>query len=217
MSEESDEVTVEGEPSLEFTAFGSSVEFNGVDERLLIDENPIFGAEEFTIEAVIYPYNSHEFAQAPRFLHIESADSPNRRITLELRLTEDGQWYFDAFIKSDLDKYTLVEPTLTHPKDQWYHLAITYKDGVFTSYVNGEKELSHTVTYQLIPENAKTSIGARMNQIHWFNGLIDSTRFTNKALTPESFDIPYIIDLNSLMNFDEDSFMNSFSFIDLMD
>ena len=111
-----------------------------------------------------------------------------------MRLTQDDQWYFDAFIKSDLDKHTLVEPKLTHPTNQWFHTAITYKDGVFTSYINGKKELSATVIYQLIPENAKTSIGARMNQVKWFNGLIDSSKFTARALTPAQFEIPSIID-----------------------
>jgi len=112
---------------------------------------------------------------------------------MELRLNDQHQWYLDAYIKSDNDKFTLVDSTLVHPTKQWVHTAITYKDKTFTSYVNGKKELSAQVQYLPIPENAKTSIGARLNKVHWFNGDILSVTTTHKALAPEEFKTLHVV------------------------
>ena len=72
---ENEDVTIEGTPTVALTAFGRSVEFNGVDERILVDRNPIFGAEEFTIEAVVFPYSAYEVSPAPRFLQAQTGAS----------------------------------------------------------------------------------------------------------------------------------------------
>jgi hypothetical protein len=130
----------------------------------------------------VFPNN-----QEPRIFHIESPDIPNRRVTIELRLNDKHQWYLDAFIKSDNSQLTLIDPTKVHVINEWAHAAITYKKGEFTSYVNGEKEITGAVEYLPIPKNAKTSIGSRMNQIHWFNGEILQVRVTKRALQPGSF------------------------------
>ena len=94
-----------------------------------------------------------------------------------------------------MSQFTLIDPTLTHATDEWYHAAITYTaDGLFTSYINGVEELNSTVaTYLPLAENSRVSIGSRMNQIHYLSGLIDGALFTKRALTPEEFSIPRII------------------------
>lgn len=166
---------------------GKAVEFDGVDDRLVVSQNPIVGAEEFTIEAIIYPNDVHPKNKEPRFFHIESSSNKDRRITMELRLNSKSQWYLDTYIKSDNDRFTLVDKSLVHPTNEWFHTAITYKDKTFTAYVNGIEELSAKVEYQPIPADAKSSIGARMNEVHWFNGSIYSVTSTPKALDPSAF------------------------------
>ena len=175
----------EGNPQLITTH--ESVRFDGDGDRLLVDNNPLAGAKEFTVEIIFKPYDVYPKNWEPRFFHIESADNPNRRLTIELRLNDRKQWYLDAYIKSDHSNLTLIDSTKVHPIGEWFHAAITYKDQHFVSFVNGEKELEGKVEYLPIPENAKTSIGARMNKIHWFNGEIKTIRITHKALLPEEF------------------------------
>ena len=121
------------------------------------------------------------------------AENADRRVTIELRLNASQQWYLDAYIKSDSDSYTLIDDTLTHPVGAWAHAAITYKAGVFTSYVNGVEELSAEVEYLPIPSSAKTSIGARMNEVYWFNGAIASVAITPRSLPSNEFAILNLI------------------------
>jgi hypothetical protein len=176
-----------GQPKIVTSPFGKVVSFDGDGDRLLVNSNPLGDATEFTIEIMfkandVFPKN-HE----PRVFHIESPDNPARRITIELRLNDKKQWYFDAFIKSEKSQFTLIDPTKVHPVGEWAHAAMTYKDRQFVSYVNGKKELSGEVDYLTIPANAKTSVGARMNQIHWFNGDVLQVRVTKKSLLPSEF------------------------------
>lgn len=164
-----------------------AVMFDGDGDRLLVDSNPLAGAEAFTIEIVfrandVFPAN-HE----PRFFHIEDAANPDRRITIELRLNANRQWYLDAFIKSETSRHTLIDESLVHPVGQWAHAAITYGDRVFKSYVNGIEELSAEVEYLPISASAKSSIGARMNRVHWFNGAVAAVGVTHAVLPPEKF------------------------------
>ena len=67
---------------------------------------------------------------------------------------------------------------------KWAHAAVTYKNREFVSYVNGQKEFTGQVDYLPISTEAKTSIGARMNQVHWFNGAIAKVRISKKVLMP---------------------------------
>lgn len=173
-----------GNPSI----VDNTIVFDG-DDRLLVDNNPLYEATEFTIEIVFKPNDAYPNNIDPRFFHIESSENENRRVTIELRLNDSQQWYLDTYIKSDNSEYTLIDKTLTHPVEIWAHAAITYKDGLFTSYVNGEKELSAEVDYLPISLSAKTSIGARMNEVHWFSGAISHVAIIHKAIQPNEFAI----------------------------
>lgn len=176
-----------GNPEVIQSRYGKAVRFDGDGDRLLVDANPLGDATEFTIEIIFSPRDVFPDNKEPRIFHIESADNPNRRITIELRLNDQHQWYLDAYIKSDKSQLTLIDPTKVHAIGEWAHAAITYKNREFISYVNGEKELTGSVEYLTIPANAKTSVGARMNQIHWFNGDVLQVRVTKKVLRPDEF------------------------------
>ncbi len=180
-------VTVQGNPQLIDTALGKVVSFDGDGDRLLVDKNPLAGAAEFTIEIIFNPGDAFPKNTEPRFFHIEALDNPNRRLTIELRLNDAKQWYLDTYIKSEKSQLTLIDPTKVHPIGKWAHAAVTYKNREFISYVNGRKELTGQVDYLPIAATAKTSIGARMNQIHWFKGEIAQVRISQRALNPIEF------------------------------
>ncbi len=182
-------VEVLGNPQVVNATQGAAVRFDGDGDRLLVDANPLGDSTEFTIEIIFNSADAYPNNLEPRFFHIESPDNPNRRITLELRLNDKKQWYFDAYIKSEKSQLTLIDPTKVHPIGEWAHAAITYKDREFISYINGKKELVGQVDYLPIGANAKTSIGARMNQIHWFNGDIAKVKISKKALAPSEFSL----------------------------
>ncbi len=184
-------VAVIGNPHVVSTeqsgAIKKAVSFDGNGDRVLVDANPLGDATEFTIEIIFNPADAYPNNVEPRFFHIESPDNPNRRITIELRLNDKKQWYLDAYIKSEKSQFTLIDPTKVHPIGQWAHAAITYKNREFVSYVNGVQELTGQVDYLPIASNAKTSLGARMNQVHWFNGEIAWVRISKAVLAPAQF------------------------------
>lgn len=180
-------VEVEGNPQIVNTIQGTAVRFDGDGDRLLVDANPLGDATEFTIEIIFNPADAYPNNLEPRFFHIESPDNPNRRVTIELRLNDKKQWYLDAYIKSEQSQFTLIDPTQVHPIGEWAHAAITYRDREFVSYVNGKKELVGQVNYLPIAANAKTSIGARMNQVHWFKGDIAQVRISPRVLFAAEF------------------------------
>jgi len=178
---------VQGNPQVVNTIQGAAVRFDGDGDRLLVDANPLGNVTEFTIEIIFNPTDAYPNNLEPRFFHIESPDNPNRRVTIELRLNDKKQWYLDAYIKSEKSQITLIDPTKVHPVGKWAHAAITYKNREFVSYVNGEKELVGEVDYLPIAGNAKASIGARMNQVHWFKGDIAQVRISPRVLSAAEF------------------------------
>lgn len=176
-----------GNPLVVNTTHGVAVRFDGDGDRLLVDANPLMDTTEFTIEIIFKPSDAYPNNLEPRFFHIESPDNPNRRITIELRLNDKKQWYLDAYIKSEKSQLTLIDQTKVHPIGEWAHAAITYKNREFVSYVNGKKELVGQVDYLPVASNAKTSIGARMNQVHWFKGDIVQVRISPRVLSAAEF------------------------------
>ncbi len=180
-------VIVLGNPKVVSSSQGSVVSFDGDGDRLLVDKNPLKDAAEFTIEIIFNPAAAFPANIEPRFFHIEAPDNPNRRVTIELRLNDKNQWYLDAYIKSEQSQFTLIDSTMVHPIGKWAHAAITYKNREFVSYVNGNKELTGQVDYLPIAAHAQTSIGARMNQVHWFKGEVAQVRISHRVLQSDEF------------------------------
>jgi hypothetical protein len=180
------DVTKLGDPHVETFDNGNGVYFDGVDDGLIVDANPLEGTTSFTVELIFKPDSSYPGNIEQRFIHIQNPANEDRRILLELRLTDDHQWYLDIFINSELSSLALMDDKLRHPVNKWYHVAMVYDNGVMISYVNGKKQLSGTVDYLPI-SGAKTSIGTRMNLYSWFKGCIKELRVTHRALSAEEF------------------------------
>ncbi|MFI1745468.1 LamG-like jellyroll fold domain-containing protein [Thalassobellus sediminis] len=175
-------VEIIGNPKVIETDIGSAVEFNGIDDGLIVANNPMAGVTAFTVEIIFKPYTSGGTEQ--RFLHFQQDDS--NRILIELRNNNDDNWTLDTFIKSGSSSKALLDYSFTHNLDTWNHAALTYKDGVMAHYVNGQKELEGNVDYQII-NSGQTSLGVRLNKVSWFKGAIHSVKVTPSVLSPTEF------------------------------
>ncbi|WP_016954834.1 LamG domain-containing protein [Catenovulum agarivorans] len=175
---------LEGSPTL-ITTPTNSTKFNGLNDRLQVHGNIIAGMQSFTLELIAKPLVPTEKGREPRIVHIEDLSNSKHRLTLEMRFNEQNQWYLDAFLLDGDSRYTLIDSSLTHENGRWYNLAITYENGVFTSYVNGKKELTAQVNFGPMSKQAQTSVGARMNKVHYFNGEIKKLRATPRVLSKE--------------------------------
>ncbi|AKQ45082.1 hypothetical protein TH63_04640 [Rufibacter radiotolerans] len=177
-------VTISGNPQV-VKQPTPAIAFDGIDDGLLVHANPIVGAEEFTIEVEFKPRAAWPANVEQRFLHIEDLALGQRRLLLELRLNNRGQWYADFFMRTEKAALTLIDSTQAHPVGEWATMTMVYKDKKLQGYVNGRLELSGDIEYLPIPASANTSIGTRMDQRSWFNGEIRSVKAWPKAILPK--------------------------------
>ncbi len=159
-----------------------AIEFDGVDDGIFIDTNPIEGFSAFTVEAIFRP--SLDGLKEQRWLHIEQTD-PESRVMLETRLV-GNEWFLDTFMKSGEKRLPLYAENFKHKIGNWYHVALVYDGTEMRHYVDGNLELAGKVAFKAMGKG-KTSLGVRQNKVYWFKGAIKKVRFTNKALTPNKF------------------------------
>lgn len=173
-----------GEPRVVGSPLGPVVEFDGVDDALLVDVHPLAGAVQFTWEAVFRPDGG---ARAQRWFHLQQDGSDNRML-FEIRVAGD-QWFLDAFAYSDGREKALINRDALHPVGRWYHVAAVYDGTTFSSYVDGVKQLDAPllITSQ---KDGRSSVGVRITLVDYFKGAIHSARFTRRALAPGQFTRP---------------------------
>jgi hypothetical protein len=176
-------VTVLGNPQIIKTGEDKAILFDGVDDGIIINNNPIAGAGEFTIEAVFRPDAGG--AKEQRWLHIEDSENAESRALLETRLVE-GVWFVDTFIKSGENRLPLYAENFKHPLGVWHTVALVFDGREMRHYVNGKLELAGNLTIKPFGKG-NTSIGVRMNKVYWFKGAVRKARFTNRALAPNEF------------------------------
>ncbi len=175
-------VTVLGQPRVIDTPQGKAVEFDGVDDGLIVDNHPLAGAKEFTAEVIFQPAAGGPKEQ--RFFHLQETGSQNR-VLFETRL--DGpQWFLDTFVKAGPAEATLYADGFKHALGNWHHAAIVSDGRTMTHYVNGRLELEKDLAFQ--PHGAgQTSIGVRHNRVFWYKGAMREARFTPRVLKPDAF------------------------------
>ena len=174
-------VTVLGNPGIDKSKQGKSIVFNGIDDGVFLETNPIENSKAFTIEAIFRPDGG---TTEQRWFHIQQDNSENR-VLLETRLV-GAEWFLDTYIKSGENNRALLAENFKHPVGAWYHVALVYDGSEMRHYVDGKLELAGPLTIAPIAQG-QTSIGVRMNRVYWFKGAVRKARFTMTALSPHEF------------------------------
>ena len=174
-------VEIVGEPDIVDSQYGKAVHFDGEDDGIFIDQMPMKGMNEFTIEILVRFESGGGGEQ--RFFHCGEVQGD--RVLLETR-ADSTDWYLDGFVQSGDMNGAVISPALRHSLDQWYHIAFEVKDGKQLTFINGQKELEGAVEFNPIMAG-RTSVGVRQNKISWFKGTIYKIRITNKLLEPSEF------------------------------
>ena len=176
-------VSLTGAPKLIDTPQGKAIEFDGKDDGLFLETNPLAGLAQFTAEIVFRPALGGPKEQ--RFFHMQEEGSDNR-LLCETRLTEDGHWFLDTFLKSGESSATLFAKDSLHAIGPWYHAAVTYDGQTMRHYVNGAEELKAEVKFE--PQKAgRTSLGVRLNRVSWYQGAIRQVRVSPRVLEAREF------------------------------
>jgi hypothetical protein len=175
-------VTVLGEPRVVDAAAGGAVEFDGVDDGLVVEANPLAGLERFTVEVVFAP--APDGSEEQRFVHFEEAGTGNRAL-IELRLLAGPAWCLDTFLRHGEASLTLIDRAVTHPAGSWHAAALSWDGRTMAHYVDGVRELSGPVAFKPLGPG-RTSIGVRQNKVSWFKGRIRTILITADALAPSA-------------------------------
>jgi hypothetical protein len=172
-----------GAPRLIETPQGKAMEFDGQQDGIIVDTNPLAGMERFTLEVIFRPDAGGPKEQ--RFVHLQEAGGENR-ILIETRLTGDSRWFLDTFIRSGETNQTLYAEKFLHPVGEWYQAALVFDGREMRHYVNGIQEMSALIQYQPM-KPGQISLGVRLNRVFWFKGAIRAVRFTHDVLAPVNF------------------------------
>ncbi len=176
-------IAILGQPKVIKTENGKAIEFDGVDDGIFIETNPLAGAKAFTIEAWFRPDADGPAEQ--RWLHVEDLENVESRAMLETRVSKD-LWFLDTFLKSGDNRLPLYAENFKHPTDRWYHVALVYDGTEMRHYIDGKLELSGKIAMKPFGRG-RVSIGVRQNRVYWFKGAVRKVRFLHAALTPEQF------------------------------
>ena len=172
---------ISGDPKIIASPYGEAVWFDGEDDAIFLNDQPLEGLSEFTVEVIMKPDSGGRFEQ--RFLHFGEVSGD--RVLLELR-AKPSHWYFDAYIQSGDSKLALIDSTRLHPLNRWHHVAYVVNNGDLATFISGRKELTGLVD-EVAVDSGTTSIGVRLNRVHWYKGAIYKIKITPRALTPEDF------------------------------
>lgn len=175
--------TILGSPRVIDAEPGKAVEFDGKQDAIFLDASPLAGLKQFTVEIVFRPYADGPKEQ--RFFHLQETGSENR-VLFETRLTDDGHWFLDTFIKSGDGDYTQLAKDSLHPLGPWYAAALVMDGKTMRHFVNGKEELSTEIKFA--PQGkGQTSIGVRINNVFWYKGAVRQVRITPSVLSPKEF------------------------------
>ncbi len=155
---------------------GDAVFFDGVGDALVMPENPLAGADRFTVEALFSVAAGGPAEQ--RFAHIHSSDTTDR-VLLETRRGDSSgaTWYADTIVSSGDTDSILADPRKLHPTEAWHSLALTCDGERMRQFVDGVLELEKPFIARPLPPGV-VCLGMRMNHISPFRGLIAALRFS---------------------------------------
>jgi Concanavalin A-like lectin/glucanases superfamily len=177
----SSRVKVLGSPTVAKSAGFEGMVFDGVDDGLVADCNPLCGVNSFAIEVLIAPAAGGPEEQ--RFLHIE--DEAGRRTLLELRMVGTDAWTLDTFLhEDDSNRRALIDRTKTHSANRWTWVALRYDGTTMQHFVDGVLEAEGPVALRPF-STGRVSVGMRLNQVSWYKGLIGEVRVHRAPLPVE--------------------------------
>ncbi|MFO1489095.1 MAG: LamG-like jellyroll fold domain-containing protein [Verrucomicrobiota bacterium] len=189
-------VTVRGHPRVVVTPVGDAIAFNGLNDGLVLSNNPLGGLSSFTVELIFRqdPLTVPTAAE-PRIVHIQtpgsSADA--HRFTMETRVNQTAApqtFHLDSFLRfgDRADRrLTLFNDRFPHPVAEWTHMAVTWDGTNFCNYVNGQLELCGKLHGQAFADAGATWIGQRANGVGYFEGFIFALRVSPRLLGTNEF------------------------------
>jgi hypothetical protein len=176
--------TVMGTPTVTAMSTGTAVCFDGNQDGLLLNTNPIQGMQRFTIEALVFP----EFTGTADTRIIQITDTNNLRLVMGMRSDPAGNWHALVTSSGGGPATTIENTSNPHPSNQWYWLTVTYDGQAARVYVNGVLESSRNLTFGPMAAGS-ASLATRPNGQN-FPGCMRDMKFFASALPAAQLDKP---------------------------
>jgi hypothetical protein len=161
-------VTLAGAPRVVETEAGKAIEFNGVNDGIFFDVNPLAGLKQFTVEVEFQP--APDGPEEQRFFHVQEGNTENRAL-IELRILPGQSWCLDTYLRYNQSERTLIDRGAAHASAQWHTARLTFDGQTMKHYVDGALEQSGDVAFKPLAAG-RTSVGVRQNRVFWFKGRI---------------------------------------------
>jgi hypothetical protein len=155
--------------------FGSALNFDGVDDRVVIaDANSLDLTTGMTLEAWVRPTAAGGVWR--------SAVAKNGTGTVAYNLYANRNTNRPA-VEINNGGLRIANGTAQLPLNTWSHIAGTYDGTTLRLYVNGTQVGTGTFTGSLLTTTGQLWIGGNAVWSEWFAGTIDEVRVYNRVLT----------------------------------
>ncbi len=151
--------------------FGKALEFDGTNEYVEILDSESLHYTEFT-SCALFKLNS--------YINYASIVSRNRPHLMRF-CERPGDMYTYVYYNDVIYNNTKWDTNLELNK--WYYACFSFKRPTFYFYINDNLFGNGAFDYDLMQDFGPVTVGGIWD--HYFNGVIDSVRIYNKALTPE--------------------------------
>jgi len=175
--------TIKGEPESVKGKFGSSLQFDGVDDYIEVPDSDILHVKDaLTIEMWFYKVGEWEKRYAKLTTKGGNGKGP---LAWYLSQGDQEKWAFYFGVRN-VDEKAEAATWNKYPKlEEWIHAAGVY-DGKNTKlYLNGElKATSKPISGDIVvnPDTLRIGWGYRAE---YFNGMLDEARFWSRALSQD--------------------------------
>ncbi len=184
----------------------SAYEFNGTTSHILLPSNAKFNfapTDSFTISCWLQPYQNLNWNN--QALLVKSAFDIN---------PQNANWSYGLYVAIDkamsgyANNIFLNGATTLQQNKCWYHLVVTYKNGIWHLYVNGKLEAQDLSQTKFITQDASitsvVAIGKKGGANgDFYKGKLDEVRIYDRNLSS--------IEVDALYNFEKPS--SNFSFV----
>ena len=165
--------------------FGSALQFNGTSDYIRVsDTSSLNPTSEITIEAWIKPADSFHAGSNYAIVSKVGSYASYQGYYLQYDSGDAGI----RFLIGDGAAWSAFNYTADLTAGMWYYVAVTFKNGAATIYLNGNST-SASLSSAISPSNVSLKIGANDwgegPTYGYFNGIIDEVKIHNHALTAE--------------------------------
>jgi hypothetical protein len=179
-SENGNDGDIEGGPSWADGVFGKALDFDKVDDQIIIPDSASLELEHLTMAAWVY---LRSYPEDARIITQEVDGAPYS--TYSIMMSGGGYTKLEFRIALDNNRKR-IPSNADVPLEEWTHVAATYDGANAVLYINGEIDKEEPQTGALLTTDNPVYIGAsQFWDPRFFDGLMDDAALFNVALTQD--------------------------------